>query len=280
MRHRLGSVHPRHYNVPRTEVSQGVFLDWDRTLGVVDKSVNRLYAIADSYGIDTAEVRAEYKQSKQDGGSAEPLSVIERKLRTGTPRVSREELRQKFVNYRRHSPKDRIIYPDAAGLVSRIHKAGAPDAAVTFGVSERWQAAYKIPGGGYEGYVEPLTHSFKGLYATELLSPNNTFDFYKVQDNRVMGIVMAETVAQVDDKVISLENGPKNFTGFLLRRPDEEVSDGQKGEWPAELTVASLGELVMQNGILTKTDEPALNWPPTMPHAEFQYVPINYAQAA
>jgi hypothetical protein len=79
------------------------------------------------------------------------------------------------------------------------------------------------------------------------------------------------------DKVVSFENMPENRTGYLLRRPDGEVLEAQKGDWPAALTIAGLGQLAMNGGRLIRLENPRPDTKDTMPQAKTLFVPIQYA---
>lgn len=273
---------PATLDVPRIRVPQAVFLDWDRVLGNVENSLGRLYAVAERHGVDTQAVKDNYARSKRDGGSYSPIADIKAILTNREQPVPFAQVRQGFREYTPRTPAEKtfsLIYPDAPGLVARIDRARAPSMALTFGVDEDWQRGFKIEGGGYTGHTQVLPNKYKGPYLKGLVSPEGTFDFHAVRDNQIVAVIEAETAVLVDDKVVSFGGMPDNCSGYLLRRPEEEVLEAQRGDWPEELTVASLGQLVMRGGSLIRIDNPLPDTQKTMPQANTLFVPIDYTFA-
>lgn len=290
---KLSLIHPDNFDVPRRRQPLMVWQDWDRALGRVEPTLERLWAVTAPYGVDTMEIKRAYIRSLclhkagKDGGSYEPITAVQRQVARiaaaqraiGDPApVTMAMIAADYAAYRPDNVNERLIYPDAPGLVYRLNTAGTPNFVKTYGKSEIWQRDFKVAGGGYSGYVESLTHTNKAADQEAYRNPlDGTFDCYEVTRGEVTAIIMAAEVAGIDDKVTSLVGGPKDFTGYLLRRPDEEVLEAQKGIWPESLTISSLGQLAIQEGRLVRLETPVPDHPTEMPVSDVQYVPIRYA---
>jgi hypothetical protein len=274
---------PSELDVPRLQSPKAIFKDWDRVLGNVDNSLGRLYAVAERRGVDVRSVKEEYAQSVQDGGSYSPVKAVRERLADLQPPVSVDQIRKDFREYRPQHPEEepfKLTYKDAPGLVGRVDASGNPYMVPTYGVDKDWQLGFKIGGSGFSGHAEVLSSKYKGPYIGSLVSPRETFDFYAIRDGKVTAIVEAKSGVLIDDKVVSFEGLPDNCTGYLLRRPEEPVLEAQRGDWPEELTIAGLGQLVMDDGELIRIEEPLQDHPDTMPRANTLYVPIQYGLAA
>lgn len=290
MSEHLSLVHPDNYDVPRVRRQHAIWKDWDRTLGRVDPALNRLWTVAGHYGVDVERIQHEYATLRQrqkvsnDGGSYEPVSAIEAQILNIAARqraqgiknsVRITDIATRYAAYVPRSNDEKLIYDDTPGLIQRINASGAPNYVKTYG-KPVWQKDFKIAGGGYNGYVETTDYPHKATEQHLYLSPGGTYDCYKVTNGRVTAVIEANEAIGIDDKPMSLTGGPDNFTGYLLRRPEEEILEVQQGDWPEELTIRSLGQLVMDGDRLIRLEEPIASSPTEMPTSNTIYVPIRY----
>lgn len=255
--------------LPRHDVPQAVLLDWDRTLGHVDGAMNRLRAVVTGHGVDGAIL----EDVLDIGGVEEPLSALASRLSTRGVAVTLEHIRAGFMEMTSHS----VIYPDAPALMNRIESSGAPHMILTYG-HEEWQN-YKIQGAPCGTHFQVLDHSNKGPHIERMRSPDGTYDFYALKDGKPTAVYRAQSVALVDDRVVSLQGLPEGCTGYLLRRPGEKLKANQLGEWPSEFTIASLGQLVMQDGLLVSLPQPVTELRAVMSQPQITYRPVRVSAA-
>jgi hypothetical protein len=262
-------------DLPLREVGQAAYDDWDRTIGNVAACMRRLYRVVDPYGITEEGIEQEKKlvEGAADGGSFEPLTAIANQIRARHLPVTLDQIEQDFLNYDDLHPEDSLVYDDGVDLLWRQHEAGMPYTVLTYGVSDSWQRL-KIQSSGYEGHIETLPHSHKDQFAARALSPDGTYDSVAFRDGVPIARYKAHSLVIVEDKPGALAQMPDKSTGIIVSRPGENKTKSQQGEWPRELTVASLAQIAIINGMTGVLKEPQRLKSTKFPQNAVQYIPV------
>jgi hypothetical protein len=218
------------------EIPQIVAIDFDRMLASDEVSMERLYAVAIDFSINTRHIDAAREQTEQDGGSFEPLTIVKTEL-------DDDARFEAFLEHYKSLDGYPLLFPDAAPFLSRLDEAGVAHKVLTYGVSALWQET-KILASGYTGDFEVMEHSDKG-HRIAAWKRDGKYVFERPDQ----GIVyLADTICLLDDKAKAFASLPTDCTGFWIKR-SEVLLPSQRGEVPRDLVqdIYSLGELAVQN---------------------------------
>lgn len=226
--------------VPEVRVPQLVALDFDRTLGDVSASMERLYLAAKECGIEADSIIAAQKATEADGGSFDPLPFVQKQL---TPQL----IETFYAYFLSDGPS--ILYPDAKRLLEKLAKSGVPHHVLTYGVNVKWQEL-KLYASGYRGSYLIMPTSDKG---SEIEGWQNQGGQFRLYDQKKETMYLAPSVCLIDDKAVSFHALPDTCTGYLLQRPGGKLSS-QQGEVSSSIQViSSLDELDIVQGKLQNT---------------------------
>ncbi len=211
---------------------QLLIIDFDRTLGDVDASMQCLYAASDVVGITTQQIKVAQKQTEDDGGSFEPLSHIYRLLSES----ERSIFKKTFIQLGRET----ILYEDAQTFLEVIKFL--PHCVLTYGVSRDWQEL-KIQASGYTGPYKIVNTTSKGAIITSWQSPDSLYHLQQPDGTTVK----AQSVCLIDDKPIAFSGLPAGAIGFLIQR-HSNLLPSQRGELPPGVSIInSLSEIEFKN---------------------------------
>lgn len=224
------------------EVPQIVVLDFDRMLASDEVSMERLYAVSVELNLDNKLIDDARVATENDGGSFEPLTIVEQLL------GSQERFETFLERYRAISGYE-LLFPDAQPFLGRLDEAGVPHRVLTYGVSTLWQQL-KIQGSGYSGPYDVMEHSDKG---ERIASWRNAAGKYEIVCENERTLYVADSVCLLDDKAKAFKSLPKDCTGFWVKRT-EVLLPSQRGEVPRDRVeeVYSLGELVVRDRRLVR----------------------------
>lgn len=242
--------------------------DYDRTLGQVGPSRDRLLDLGQLHGISPHTILESQNKIESDGGSFDPLHFFEASL----GKVAFSELCDAFIEplpYLRKVIGDQaaertskephfrsIIYSDASRIIDDVE---IPRLIMTYGVNPQWQYL-KTAASGYAGYVHIMEHSKKGPVIESWQNSEGYFDFLGVTEQaESQAIYHAKKIILVDDKAVSFEDLPEACEGVYLRRPDEPLLPSQKGALPPNVsTIATLKEIINHPDYATQPFEAPL----------------------
>ncbi|MEP7166421.1 MAG: hypothetical protein ABI758_00400 [Candidatus Woesebacteria bacterium] len=224
---------------PETQFPQIIVIDFDRTLGDVEASMERFYQAATLVGIETDDIKEARKKVEDDGGSFEPLRYVKQKLSTDTY----GQFREHFV----YASTPAILYPDAPAFLETVKNV--PHCVLTYGVNAEWQEL-KIAASGYTGPFTVTAAAKKGKMLSTWKNADN--EYVLQRENGIQ--VSAPSLCLIDDKASAFEGLGTDCSGFLLQREGFLLAS-QRGEIPAGVTVIrSLSELAIVDNQLQKVE--------------------------
>jgi hypothetical protein len=219
-------------------VPQLVAIDFDRTLADVAAALTRLYAVAETYGIDKREIEAKRIITEDDGGTFDPLSLIEEKL----PPEKVAQFRDDFIA--RKGPP--LLYDDSLIFLQGLEESRMPYHLLTYGVNPKWQEL-KIRASGFVGDVTIMDHPRKGEAIAKWRQPDGRYGLR--QGNK---LYVANYVCLIDDKATAFTSLPEGSSGFLVQRSIISLPSQRGALPPGIVKVFGLTELIVKQGRITK----------------------------
>jgi len=217
---------------------QGVIIDFDRTLGDANTSMDRLYLAAGPFGISVQDIREAQQLVENDGGSFNPLSIVENRG------ADMEAFSKAFISL--DGPP--ILYDDALPLIQNLDEHGMPYHVLTYGVSREWQEL-KLRASGYKGTATIIEHASKGEYMSRWLNEEGNFS---IRDGMNTPLFQARSLCLVDDKAKAFSSLPPKSDGFLIQRGATQLKS-QQGEVPASVRkITSLNQIRVVNNRLVR----------------------------
>lgn len=215
-----------------------VVIDFDRTLGNVDASMERLYLASAAVGLDANVIKEARLSTENDGGSFDPYTFVQQTL---SPEAL-ETFNTHFIT----ADGPSILYDDAEPFLKQLDLNAVPYHVLTYGVNPEWQRL-KVAASGYKGSMTVMDHIDKGAYINEWKHENELFS--PDEDGITLS---AKTVSLIDDKAKAFTSLPGDCHGFLLQRAGEILPSQQGNIAPHVAVITSLEELIIKNGSLLK----------------------------
>lgn len=231
-------------SLPVYTVETALASDYDRTLGNVERAMDRLCSIAGRFPqIDTAQIKTAQATAEADGGSFNPLGMIERMTGIDFP-----EFRQQYQQVRQGEPE--LLYSDATLFLKNVRYRRMINCVLTYGANPVWQSM-KIAASGYKGHVETLNHTRKGPVIASWQNNQGKYVFLGLDKRGVPRAVYHANQAKiVDDKTISLEDLPASCQGFYIQRAGEKRMPSQGDAYalpPNNQLIRDLAEVALDD---------------------------------
>ena len=229
-------------------------LDFDRTLGDVDRIMNRVYESAAAIGLDPNPIRHLRDQSEGKQPFA-PLDYIRERVDS----VRFKSFKDHFVHGTGKSGS--ILYPDAERFMQRLTAHNIPHTILTYGVDETWQSL-KVMAAGYPVSYMVTSTQDKGPIIASFQGADGVFAMH---DPREISLYKSDRLVFIDDKASAFDSFPQTegYHGLWLQR--SSLLDSQKGSVPANVSViSSLDKVELaaeQESLTTKTDLPTIYIP-------------------
>ncbi len=221
-------------------INQAVIIDFDRTIGSVDAAMERLYLAAEGFFIDTKQIKEARLIVENDGGSFDPLRLIQEQL-------SDSDFEQ-YLNTYQSMEKPKIMYPDARLFLEELDKEEMYYIVLTYGTNPGWQIL-KARSAGYKGAIAVVNHTDKGQAIAEHKQADGTYHFMD-ETNQITFV--ANTVCLIDDKAAAFNGLPDDCSGFLVKRTDA-VQKNQSNKFPETVSIIkSFAELKIKSGNVTR----------------------------
>jgi len=225
---------------PSRTVPQAVVIDFDRTLGDSEKCLNRLYTVAEHFGVNTQFIQEESKRVVDTGGSFDPLQYVKEALTAS----QMKDFEHAFI----HAEGEPLVYDDVIPFMRMLDDNDIPYAVLTHGVSREWQEL-KLKASGYSGPYKIIEHREKAKEIAKLQSSDGIYLFSSLysQSPDPSETIRANTLCLIDDKAVSFTGLPASCMGYLLVR-GEKRQKSQQGKIPWNtVPIRSLGNLESVN---------------------------------
>ena len=208
-----------------------ICVDFDRTLSnesLIDETMERICSGA---GLDVDAIRIA-KQGVESRGDS--FSTLDHLRQHYSPGVLEIVIRQ-FASI---GQKTSVLYEDALPLLRTLRTRSVPHLILTQGPHE-WQEL-KIMASKLDDFpYKIIAEKDKGK---EIISWQSADGLYQVP---IAGFAPARRIILIDDKVKSFTSLPSDCSGYLIRRPDEQILPSQSGTVPVNVAIiATLLEVV------------------------------------